>query len=429
MVTEKWREQGRGVACAPRMAVAMVMLALVVAASGCSSDHTSGAPAPVTATATPSGRPSPTPTATPTPTPTPTPSPTPTPTLKPALWVENALGNSVVEFKGNTITNAGAFVPTPAVTNKSPDFSDPAGVTFDSSKNQWVTNCTGSTSNHGSITEFKMTTLNQLPSSGSPLPDVVVSDDGSGNLVNCPWTMTFNSGNLWAANSNEMTAPPGFVTEYQPSQLGLNGHPTPHITLTDPSEFTSPTGVLFDSSGNLFVTDFGPGQFAKAGSGRIWVFKAATVASFAPGTNNKKSDVQLFDPTTSQPVNGALDSSGNLWVADCAANELYMFSKSVLTSGASTATAIFKSTSIITPNGSEKTIDCPGGVAFDKQGNLWYTNFFGAVPQVSGAVAEFTKSQVSATGTGTPTPNIFLDGNTGASNFDGPIGLTFGPAT
>src|SRR6202022_994701 len=152
--------QGRGVACAPRMAVAMVMLALVFAACGCSSDHTSGAPAPVTATATPSGRPSPTPTATPTPTPTPTPSPTPTPTLKPALWVENALGNSVVEFKGNTITNAGAFVPTPAVTNKSPDFSDPAGVTFDSSKNQWVTNCTGSTSNHGSTTEFKMTTLN-----------------------------------------------------------------------------------------------------------------------------------------------------------------------------------------------------------------------------------------------------------------------------
>src|ERR1700737_1870688 len=160
MVTEKWREQGRGVACAPRMAVAMVMLALVFAACGCSSDHTSGAPAPVTATATPSGRPSPTPTATPTPTPTPTPSPTPTPTptLKPALWVENALGNSVVEFKGNTITNAGVSVPTPAVRNTSPDFSDPAGVTFDSSKNQWVTNCTGSTSNNGSITEFKMAT-------------------------------------------------------------------------------------------------------------------------------------------------------------------------------------------------------------------------------------------------------------------------------
>src|SRR3984893_17677274 len=112
MVTEKWREQGRGVACAPGMAVAMGMLALVFAAGGCSSDHTSGAPAPVTATATPSGRPSPTPTATPTP--TPTPSPTPTPTLKPALWVEHALGNYVVEFKGNTITNAGAFVPTPA---------------------------------------------------------------------------------------------------------------------------------------------------------------------------------------------------------------------------------------------------------------------------------------------------------------------------
>jgi hypothetical protein len=419
-VTEKWREQGRGLVCAlGRMAVSMVMLALVLAAGGCGNDAGGGA----TATVTPTGRPSPTPTATPTPT------PTPTPTLKPALWVENALGNSVVEFKGDTITNAGVSVPTPAVTNTSPAFSDPAGVTFDGSKNQWVTNCTGSSSNHGSITEFKMATLGQLPSSGSPPPDVAISDDGSGNLVNCPWTMTFNSGNLWAANSNEFTAPPGFVTEYQPSQLGSSGHPTPHITLTDPSEFTSPTGVLFDSSGNLFVTDFGPGQFAKAGSGKIWVFNAAKVGALTPGTNNKKSDVQLFDPTTAQPVNGALDSSGNLWVVDCAANEIYMFSKSVLTSGASTANAIFQSTSITTPNGTEKTIDCPGGIAFDKQGNLWYTNFFSAVSPVSGAVAEFTKSQLSATGTSTPTPNIFLDGNTGASNFNGPIGLTFGPAT
>ncbi|HEV3109758.1 MAG TPA: hypothetical protein VGY99_04610 [Candidatus Binataceae bacterium] len=161
--------------------------------------------------------------ATPTPTKKPTPTPTPTPR---ALWMENAHSQNVHEFKGVILTKLGASVPNPSLTNDSPDFRSPlggdtAGINFDSSNNQWVTNCAGNTSNNGNITEFKLATLKALTTNKEPAANVVISDNGSGKLVNCPWEVTFKSGNLWVANSNQNVNPPvpGFVTEYLPSQI------------------------------------------------------------------------------------------------------------------------------------------------------------------------------------------------------------------
>jgi secreted PhoX family phosphatase len=346
------------------------------------------------------------------------------------LWVENSLPGTITEFKGATLTTPGASVPNPALTNHSANlFPDTAGVTFDSSKNQWAAVCGNNSGNHGSITEYTAAAVANLATNSTPAANVVLSDDGTGTLLNCPWQTVFDkSGNLWAANSNEfrITAAPGFVTEYQPGQL-VTGHPTPHITLTDSTEFFSPTGVVFDSTGNLFVSDFGPLQFGPTGSGAVFVFKAATVGSFIPGTNNVKADAKLFGNTTATPLASAFDSSGNLWVADCESfpsGELYMFPKAVLTSGASQATTVFQPTSISTPNGTESTINCPGGIAFDAQGNLWYTNFYS---KQRGSVGEFTRSQLLVTGKSSPTPNIFLDGNVTGTNFNQPIGLTFSP--
>ena len=362
--------------------------------------------------------------------------PTPTPTAL-ALWMENAHSENVHEFKGTVLTRSGVSVPNPNLTNQSPDFRSPlggdtAGISFDPANNQWVTNCTGNTGNKGNITEFKLSTLKTLGSNSAPNANVVITDNGSGKLVNCPWGVTFRSGNLWAANSDQNINPPapGFVTEYLASQLTASGHPTPHITLTDPVEFISPTGVIFDGSGNLFVVDFGPEQFGRFAAGKIWVFNAATINSLAVGTNSKRSTAHLSDPGTLTPVNGAFDRGGNLWIPDCEANgtgELYMFPKAALTTGATRAQTIFEATPITTPNGTENSIECPGGIAFDAAGNLWYTNFESMNNLISGAVGEFTRSQLLVGGTSKPKPNIFLDGNSASTNFDGPIGLAFGP--
>jgi hypothetical protein len=425
-----------------RIGVAVAMLALAVLGGGCSGNSNNvefvvptRTPTPaVTSTPTPAITSTPTPAVTTTATPTPSgPTSTPTAVVPAALWVENALANSVTEFKGATLTTPGPSVPAAAVTNMSADLkTDPAGITFDSSGNQWVSVC-GSATNHGSITEFNSAAVKALATNPTPPANVVLSDDGTGKLVNCPWSMTFDPGNLWAANSNEngFTAQ-GFVTEYLAAQLTVTGQPTPNFTLTDPTQFVSPTGVVFDSTGDLFVSDFGPTQSpfpAGTGSGAVWVFKAATIAGLT-GTKTIVADAKLSDATTMAPVNGAFDSIGNLWVADCEAHstgEIYMFPKAVLTTGSTSATTIFQSTSITTTNGAEDTIDCPGGIAFDASGNLWYTNFSSL--KVDGAVGEFTAAQLlTALGTtSAPTPTIFLDGMPGGANFDGPIGLIFGP--
>jgi hypothetical protein len=426
--------------------VAFAMLALAVSVGGCGSDNNPTIVIGPTATA--SSAPS-TPTATPATSPTITVSVTPTPTLAGptatptsaaplALWVENSGSATVSEFGGSTLTTPGPSLPPALVQNKSPDLSpDTSGISFDGSGRQWVSVCGNKTGNHGSIAGFNAALIANLKAVPAPPASVVISDDGTGKLINCPWATTFDkAGNMWVANSSEMTAPPGFVTAYQSSQLSASGHPTPFVTLTDPTEFISPTDVLFDATGNLFVSDFGPQQFGTAGSGKIWVFTGLNISSQGPGNIvmlSIQSNANLSDPSTVTPVSSGFDKSGNLWTADCEANktgEIYMFPKASLTTTTARASAIFQSGPIATVNGVENTLNCPGGIAFDAAGNLWYTNFFSAqtAKGVAGAVGEFTAAQLAgATGTSTPVPNIFLEGDTTGTNFDAPIGLRFGP--
>ena len=347
----------------------------------------------------------------------------------------NTLAGTITEFKGATLTSPGVSAPNAALTNASANLPpDTAGVTFDGSNNKWSAVCGTKNGNHGSITRFSATAISQLGSNSAPAANVILSDDGTGKLVNCPWQTAFDkAGNLWAANSNEYQVIPGagFVTEYQPRQF-VTGHPTPHITLTS-NNFISPTGVVFDSAGDLFVIDFGPGQFnpQNSGSGGVLVFKTSTIAALAAGTNKVVADAVLYDTSTYAPVSGALDSNGNLWVSDCGAapsGEIYMFPRPALTSGATTAATVFQSASVATSGGTQFSIDCPGGIAFDTQGNMWYANFSSDFVDGLGSVGEFTKAQLSATGKSTPKPNIYLEVNSAHTNMSQPIGLIFGPS-
>jgi hypothetical protein len=459
----KWRVLTRGMAWNPGcLGLATIMLSVAMIAGGCGSGSNNNinlfrptatptamvaTPTPSPATSvTPTSRVSVTPTSAVTTTPTaitsvtPTSSITPTATATPAkvaLWVDNTTNSApnpyVDEFTGTTLTSPGATVaPTPTAKNLSAQIApDTSGVSFDGSDNQWVSVC-GSKADLGSLTEFKTATLATLTGkpSAAPTPDVIISDSGSGASVNCPWNTTFDTkGDFWVANSNEFTAPPGFVTEYQPTQLTATGKPVPFVTLNDTTDkFVSPTGVVFDSAGDLIVSDFGPDQFtpAPAGSAKVLVFNAATLATLKAGANDVKASATLTDPSIGSPVNGAFDTSGNLWEADCGASEIYMFPKAALATGAAAATAIFKEVTVT--GTSEKSLNCPGGVTFDSKGNLWYTNFFGVGTGVNGAVGEFTAAQLAAApASSTPQPTIFLEADTTGTAISFPLGLTFGP--
>jgi hypothetical protein len=441
-----------------RFGIATVILGLGLIAGGCDSGN--GNRLFIGPTASPTGRPA---TATPTPGPSGTPSPVvsptkaasvtptpagPTPTssgptatatpAKVALWVENTGSSNgtsntgfVAEFTGGTLTSPGATVaPTPTVQNMSAAIvADTSGVNFDNSDNQWVSVCghKGPPLDFGRIAQFNTATLAGLKANPKPTPDVLLSDDGTGKLVSCPWATTFDSaGDMWVANSNQNVGPGGFITEYQPAQLvAPGGHPTPFMTLTDSADkLVSPTGVVFDSGGaHLVVSDFGSAQFGGTAAGQILVFNTATLPTTG-GTHDVKASAKLTDPSIGSPVNGAFDSSGNLWIADCSVSEIYMFPKAALGTGAASATIIFKAATV-TGTG-EQSLNCPAGITFDSAGNLWYTNFFGVAASVNGAVGEFSKAQLAGP-SGTPQPAIFLKADTGGNALNFPLGLNFGP--
>lgn len=438
----KWRGITGGRSWKPiYLGLAPTLLTVAIIVAGCSGNDNrvflapTATPTRSTVTPTPTKAVSPTPTGAASVTPTSTgPTPTATP-AKVALWVDNtANGGSnpnVAEFTGATLTSPGVtIVPTPTVKNLSPEIApDTSGVTFDNSDNQWVSVCgaKGTPTDFGRLAEFSNATLKNLKASPMPTPDVLISDIGSGKSVNCPWAATFDkAGDMWVANSNQNTAAPGFVTEYQPAQLAApGGSPTPFVTLSDTTDkFVSPTGVLFDPAGDLIVSDFGSSQFGGATAGQILVFSAATLPKVG-GPADLTATAKLSDPSTASPVNGALDSAGNLWEADCGASEIYMFPAATITTGATKATVILKATPVVTPNGSENSLNCPGGVTFDSAGNLWFTNFFSTVKGVAGAVGEFTPAQLAASGS--PSPTIFLEGDTTMNGLDFPLALTFGP--
>ena len=99
------------------------------------------------------------------------------------------------------------------------------------------------------------------------------------------------------------------------------------------SGFTTPTGLAFDSSGNLYVADFATGQINKFSS------SGASLGAFASGLNS--------------PTEITFDSAGDLFVSNTFANGVEEFSPSGLDLG------VFAS------------LSSPRGIAIDSQGRIY----------------------------------------------------------
>lgn len=168
------------------------------------------------------------------------------------LWVVDALNDAVHEISHAQLI-AGSADITPAVTiTDGPDLSSPAFDTFDTAGNLWI-----SSEGNGKIVEFA---ANQLGTSGSPAPNVVISSTS----LDEPGEMDFDSsGNLWVSNAGNST-----VVEFTPAQLAATGSPTANVVLTIADGApTSPTpwGLQFDDLGALWVYDYTAGMVLKYG--------------------------------------------------------------------------------------------------------------------------------------------------------------------
>ena len=134
-----------------------------------------------------------------------------------------------------------------------------------------------------------------------------------------------------------------------------------------------PTSVAIDSSGNLWVAD--------AANNRILQYKPpfsnGMDASLVLGQANFNS---FGEATTNsglhQPLGLAFDPSGNLWVVDGNNNRVLEF-KAPFANGESASVVIGQSD--FTSSGTATTasgLNFPRGVAFDSSGNLWVADAF-----------------------------------------------------
>ena len=207
------------------------------------------------------------------------------------LWVGDYGAGKLYRYDAASLGTAGA---TPNVTiDTSTNGTEIYGLAFDSAGDLWVSLY--------DTYRLLMYTPSQLAAGGAPSPQVVIQDDGKGDLYG-PAGIAFDaSGALWVAGYDSST-----VLEYVPSQLAKSGTPTPTVILTATAgSIGSPNTVAFDGSGNLWVSNdtgtvvrFDASQITKSGNPQ----PAATIANSSLGSE--------------YPAGLAFDASGSLWVAD-----------------------------------------------------------------------------------------------------------------
>ena len=171
------------------------------------------------------------------------------------LWIANATNGTIVKLTPAQLSTTGSPNPSVTLTTTGGSISASAGLAFDRSGNLWV----GSTSGPKGIVAFSPA---QLAVSGSPVPSVILSSNGT-NLDE-PAGLTFdNFGNLWVGNYAGNS-----VTEFSPAQLTSSGTPTPIATLTGGlTGLSGPTNVLFVPATGYTMAASDGGIFNYGGSG------------------------------------------------------------------------------------------------------------------------------------------------------------------
>ena len=284
----------------------------------------------------------------------------------------------------------------------------PSTVAFDGGGNLWVTNF-----NSNTIFEYTQSQIKKIKKHLTAA--VIISEDTGSNLRGPEGLVFDSSGNMWVGTENAV------ILEYTPAQFAASGSPTPNVILNATTfRFSSPSHPSFDSAGNLWVVDEGISN-RNGGAGEVFKYTHAQITGLSAGTNN-------IDPVFGISLNAfqhletiAFDGGGNLWLADEHANTIYKFSAGDL-GGVGldqdlTPAVVLSATAEHGP--CNLSLDHPYGLAFDGGGNLFVANA-AVIGGCQGSLARFPAASIGSTGS--PSRKGFT-----RSGLKRPNALTFGP--
>ncbi|MXZ34666.1 MAG: hypothetical protein F4Z21_05275, partial [Acidobacteria bacterium] len=179
-----------------------------------------------------------------------------------------------------------------------------------------------------------------------------------------------SAGNLFIADSGNHSirrvGPSGAISTIAGSRKqGFGGDGDPAVT----AQLRGPAGVAVDSAGNLFIADSGNDRIRRVDPSGVITTMAGMGARGFGGDNGSAVDAQLFIP-----AGVAVDSTGNLFIADSANDRI----RRVDPSGTISTIAGTRQRRFNGDNGpaTQARLHAPFGLATDNAGNLFIADYW-----------------------------------------------------
>jgi len=259
------------------------------------------------------------------------------------IYVADNIANSVLVYPAGSNGNVAPSSATIS-TSMTTGLRWPQGIALDSSGKIYVADDGFSGVGPGSVFVY--------PAGGNANAAPTATISGSNTGLNTPYGIALDSsGNIYVADESATS-----VFVYSAGSKG-NVAPTTTISGSD-TDLDTPEGIALDSSRNIYVAD--DGDDSCDGTESVYVYSAGSNGNAVPSATISGGSTGLC-----YPYGIALDSSGNIYVADEGAASVFVYPT------LASSTGLLNEAPIATISGSNTGLSGPYGIALDSSGNIY----------------------------------------------------------